>query len=382
MKTITARSTSELRARAARTSIRVTLLLLLFLPFSATVEALEAEATGQLLAGLTTAPPPGVRIPAATLQEYARSASSRWVDYERHIGAPMQKWALGELHQTKGGVVFYPFSGPDFATVYHLYPEAGRYVLVALQRAQPLPSFEKASAAEIETFLSRFGEAWKQFAQIGFFRTNDLDDDAKQAGMRIGITAPLAAFATRTRFRIAAVAPMRINAEGTDLEAHPGDRADPATWDSVRLSLERDGRKVDLDYVRVNLSDASLNANPAVRAWVERMAANRTLLKAASHLLQNPRFTIVRDALLAHAPSIVQDETGIDYAQLAKAFEVKLYGNFSKPHPIFNQESQRSLAHAYKSNANVRPLPFRVSYQRLPEANLQVAVRTRAEAKK
>ena len=129
--------------------------------------------------------------------------------------------------------------------------------------------------------------------------------------------------------------------------------------------------------MRVNLSDASLNANPAVRAWIERMAAQRTLLKAASHLLQNPRFTIVRDALLAHAPSVVQDETGIEYTRLAKAFEVKLYGNFSKPHPIFNQESQRALAHAYKATSDVRPLPFRVSYQRQPEANLQVAVRTR-----
>ena len=382
MKPISARSTTVPPARAARASIRVILFLLLFLPFITPVRALEAEATGRLLAGLATAPPQGVRVSAAALQDYARSASSRWADYERHIGEPMQKWALAELHQTKGGTVFYPFSGPDFATVYHLYPEAGRYVLVALQRAQPLPQLEKASAAEIATLMMRFGEAWKQFAQIGFFRTNDLDDDAKQAGVRIGITAPLTAFAVRTGFKIVAVAPMRINADGTSLEAHPGDRADPATWDSVRISLERDGRKVELDYVRINLSDASLNANPAVRTWVERMAANRTLLKAASHLLQNPRFTIVRDALLAHAPSVVQDETGIDYAQLAKAFEVKLYGNFSKPHPIFNQESQRSLAHAYKSNANVRPLPFRVSYQRLPEANLQVAVRTRAEAKK
>ena len=165
--------------------------------------------------------PAGVRIAATTLQDYARSASARWADYERHIGEPMQKWALAELPQTKG-IVFYPFSGPDFATVYHLYPGAERYVLVALQRAQPMPAFDKASAAEIASFMSRFGEAWKQFAQIGFFRTNDLDDDAKQAGIRIGITAPLTAFAVRTGFRIVAVAPMRINAEGTDLEAHPG----------------------------------------------------------------------------------------------------------------------------------------------------------------
>ena len=112
-------------------------------------------------------------------------------------------------------------------------------------------------------------------------------------------------------------------------------------------------------------------------AWIERMAANRTVLKAASHLLQDARFRIVRDALLARAPSIVQDETGIEYTRLAQAFDVKLYGRFSKPHPLFNQESQRALAQAYKVAGEVKPLPFRVSYQRQPEANLQVAVRTR-----
>jgi hypothetical protein len=143
----------------------------------------------------------------------------------------------------------------------------------------------------------------------------------------------------------------------------------------VRITLEREGRKVLLDYVRANLSDASLNANPAVHTWIESLAKQRTVLKAASHLLQGERFGIVRDALLTHAPSIVQDETGIEYTRLIKAFNVTLYGQFSKPHQLFNQDAQRALAQAYKSGTDIKPLPFRVSYQRLPEANLQVAVR-------
>ena len=362
-------------ARVARSGARHAVLLVVVWLLAPQAPALEVETTARLLAGLAPVPPADVRLSATTLQDYARNASAHWSEYERRIGRPMQKWAAAELQQTKGGIIFYPFSGPDFATAYHLYPEAGRYVLVALQRAQPPPALNKASAADAAAFLARFGDSWKQFAQIGFFRTLDLDDEAKQSGIRAGTTAPLLAFAARSGFKIAAIAPVHVNAAGTDLETHPGSHADASTWDSVRISLERDARKVELDYVRVNLSDASLNANPAVRAWIERMAANRTLLKAASHLPQDPRFTIVRDALLAHAPTIVQDETGIEYTRLQQTFDVKLYGNFSKPHPIFNQQSQRALAHAYKTSADVRPLPFRVSYQRLPESNLQVAVR-------
>jgi len=364
-------------APRARLRCWYALVVLLGTLLAGDVRAVDVDATARFLAGLTTAPPAGVRIAATTLQDFARSASAHWLEYERRIGEPMQKWALAEIPQTQGGIVFYPFSGPDFVTVHHLYPDAGRYVLVALQRAQPPPALDKASAADVATFMARFRESWKQFAQIGFFRTNDLDDDAKQVGIRAGMTAPLLAFAARAGYKVVDIVPVRVNADGTDLEAHPGERTDAATWDSVRISLERQSRKFELDYVRVNLSDASLNAHPAVRAWIERMATQRTLLKAASHLLQNPRFTIVRDALIAQAPSIVQDETGIEYTRLAKTFQVRLYGNFSKPHPIFNQESQRALAHAYKATADVRPLPFRVSYQRQPEANLQVAVRSR-----
>ena len=111
--------------------------------------ASDVDATARLIAGLVTTVPDGVKLSEATLHEYARNASSRWGEYERRIGEPMQKWAQAELEQRAGGTVFYPFSGPDFATVHRLYPQADRYVLVALQRAERPPLLSRASAAEL-----------------------------------------------------------------------------------------------------------------------------------------------------------------------------------------------------------------------------------------
>jgi hypothetical protein len=342
----------------------------------AAAASLEPDTTARILAGLETRVPPRLHVSEAMLGDYARAASSRWAEYERRIGVPMQQWAQAELPAARGATIFYPFAGPDFATVQRLYPEAARYVLVALQRAEAPPALEKASSVHLAEFLGRFGEAWKQFSQIGFFRTLDLDEEAKKPGLRAGTTGPLLAFAVRAGYRVISVDPVRIDAAGGELESHPGARGDPATWSSVRIVLEKDARKVVLDYVRMNLADAALGARPEQRAWIERMAANPTVLKAASHLLQTARFAIVRDALLARAPSIVQDETGIDYGVLAKTFDVKLYGRFTKPHSLFDKDAQRSLAEAYSTQPTVKPLTFRVSYQRQPEANLQVAVRS------
>jgi hypothetical protein len=276
--------------------------------------------------------------------------------------------------------VFYPFSGPDFPTICQLYPGAARYVLVATQRAGPPPTLDRYSPQELSAFLARFGRAWGQFASTGFFRTNDLDADARHAGIRVGATGPLMAFAARLGYEIAAVDPVRINADGTDLELHPGSRADDSTWESVRLTLVKSGQEVLLDYVRIDLSDQNLKRDRAGHVWVERMAANPTVLKAASHLPQKPHFSILRNAVLSKAPSIWQDETGIEYAKLAETFTVTLYGRFTKPHRIFAPGSQVSLAAAYETSTNVKPLPFIAGYQKEPGASVQVAVRSRVYA--
>lgn len=337
--------------------------------------SLGPDGTARVLAGMATSVPAGVPIPEAKIAEYARRATAHWHEYERRIGEPMQKWSSTELAPVVGGTVFYPFSGPDFATVHRMYPQANRYVLVAMQRAEAPPVLESATAADLASFMGRFAEAWKQFAQIGFFRTLDLDEEAKQQGLRAGTTTPMIAFAVRSGFTVNSVEPIRIAQSGADIEPHPGPRSERSTWNSVRITMQAGPRRVLLDYVRMNLSDASLDEHPGERIWVERMAAHPTMLKAASHLLQSARFAIVRDALLERAPSILQDETGIEYTALTNVFDVKLYGNFNKPHPLFNQEAQKALAQAYKTQTNVKPLTFRVSYQRQPEANLQVANR-------
>jgi len=348
------------------------------LPAPAAADALAPDTVARILAGMETAVPAGLHVPEPRLAEYAKKAAAQWQEYERRIGTPLHNWARTELVAASGATIFYPFSGPDFATVQRVYPEASRYVLVAMQRAEPPPALERASAADLAVFMSRFGDAWKQFAQIGFFRTLDLDEDAKQAGLRAGTITPMLAFAVRSGYRVVAVDPVRVNESGNDLEVHPGPRGDRSTWNSVRITLQAGNRRILLDYVRMNLADASLGEKPAERAWIERMAAHRTVLKAASHLLQSPRFGILRDALLERAPSILQDETGIEYTALTRSFDVKLYGRFTKPHHLFNQEGQKALAQAYKDHhLDVKPLSFRVSYQRQPEANLQVANRAR-----
>jgi TonB family protein len=362
------------QGRAAHVTVRAVVFVAGMLSALASAAALEPVETARVLAGLEPAPSGLSALARPLIAPYARAVSERWQEYQRRIGEPMRAWAGAELDGAAGATVFYPFSGPDFPTVQQLYGGAGRFILVANQRADPPPPLARYSPQELSAFLALFRAGWERFARLGFFLTKDLDADAGLPGIRVGVTGPLMAFAARAGYDVVAVDPVRLTADGADLEPAPGDRANRSTWESVRLTLAQDGRIVLLDYVRMDLSDGYLARQRASRTWLEGASANRTVLKSASHLPQHPQFSIVRNAIASRAPSIWQDETGIEYGLLARDHAVSLYGRFTKPHRLFPSGAQRSLAVAYE-RGRAKPLGFRVGYEKEAGSSVQVARR-------
>jgi hypothetical protein len=301
---------------------------------------------------------------AARLMAGLKEVSANWNAYESKIGRPMQKWACSELAEDDGVTVFYPFSGPDLPTVVHLYPDADRYVLVSIEKAEAPPQSRRDS----EGYLAAFVKAWRLYGTLGFFRTEDLE------GANSGMTGPLMAFAALLGFQVESVEPIRLEKGAQDFAPSPG-----AEWDSVRLTLRKGGRQVLVDYVRMDLRDGWLKQVAHERNWLDLMASNPTVIKAASHLPQDPEFTVLRDSILRNAPTIVQDETGIAYDMLAQEFAVRLYGRFTRANGLFNGRHS-SLATAYRVGGAAKPLPFLFGYEKDAGPAVQVAVRKSARA--
>ena len=76
---------------------------------------------------------------------YAQEVSTYWREYDHRIGRPLRQWACKELDRSEGVTVFYPFSGPDLPWAYQLFPEADRYVLVAMEKAEAPPLMQVES---------------------------------------------------------------------------------------------------------------------------------------------------------------------------------------------------------------------------------------------
>lgn len=321
----------------------------------------------------------GLDAPSAERKAFQKQTTRAWTNYEKQVGQALLNWAAKEVAYSGGDTVFYPFSGPDFLTVERVYPNAARYVLVALQKALK-PSYpENMNEKQRQTFEKKLGDAWNKFGRLGYFRTEDLDEDQRDKNSNLGVTTILMAFAARLGYEVVQVAPLGFNASKGEWESLP---ASEANWNSVRLSLQKEGRKVTLDYLSMDLSDDGLRAQKAQRDWMKLMAGQPTLLKAASHLLQEPYFEILRKMLVSAAPVVVQDETGLDYKDLGKIGTVKLYGNFIKPQVLFKTTRQPALAAAYKAEKSKNELPFAFSYLKKSEMrSMQIARRPQPAGK-
>lgn len=346
-----------------------------FVLCAATAQLAAAESAAQR-AALYYA---GLDAPSAERKTFQKQMKRVWKDYDKQIGSIMSGWSEKEVAYAGGGTVFYPFSGPDFLTIDRMYPNAERYVMVALQKATKPTYPESMDKEQREAFEKKLNIAWNRFGILGYFRTDDLDEDQRDKKSRMGTTAILMAFAVLQGYEVLDVTPLGFNPEISEWEPMS---AGESTWSSVRLSMQKSGRKVTLDYVSLDLSDGGLRSAKQRSIWLKNMAAHPTLLKAASHLLQEAYFSSLRDMIVSAAPIVVQDETGLNYKDLAKIGPVTLYGNFIKPLGLFKSTKQLTLAEAYKTAKEKKKLPFAFSYIKNSEMRSVQVARRAVQAEK
>jgi hypothetical protein len=354
-------------------------LSLLLASLAATSEAsTHPDVLAHEYAGLPAANSTAAALPVEGWKKPAKPqfspAKAAWDSYEKFIGKPLRKWTAEEVAPPAGGTVFYPFSGPDFVTVAQMYPEAERYILVAIQPAGEVVDTHTMPPAAAAAFKAKFNAEWIKFGYLGFFRTLDLNENTASTRGRLTSTPVMMAFAAALGFRVESVVPLQFNENTSEFD--PVEESNAKKWTSVRLDLSKDGRKVTLDYVSMDLSDSFLKSHPPELAWVRKAAAHPTLLKAASHLLPKPYFSACRAAVVDAAPLLIQDETGLEYGDLKKMGTVTLYGRFAGVFRLFNQSSQRELAAAYLQAGQRGVLPFAFSYQKsASQRSLQVVRR-------
>ncbi len=107
-------------------------------------------------------------------QGYSNQVYPNWNQYVAKIANPMMAWSQKEAPVFRE-TVFYPFSGSDFSTVYRIYPNVRRDVMVAAQRAYQPIDLRTLNPATLDHRLNVLTAAWENYGRNGFVVTEHLD---------------------------------------------------------------------------------------------------------------------------------------------------------------------------------------------------------------
>ncbi len=245
--------------------------------------------------------------------------------------------------------LLYPFGGPDAMHAIALFGDAPRALLVGLEPTGFLPDVGPRADSEYFTAL---GAAMGDLHRLTFFRTRAMSGDLAELGVLPLLVATVVRMGGRVS-RVARLSPTRV----------------AIAWISPGGGPRR------LDYAQADLSNGSLARHPEHVALLRELGPSVTLLKAASFLLGEPRFSSARRLLLEVSDAVVQDDSGLPFASFDDAWSVHLFGRYAPPSRPFEDRRQPDLEAAF-AERRPPPLPFGLGYQVRPRtSSLVVAVK-------
>jgi hypothetical protein len=316
--------------------------------------------------------------------EFAYSFDRDWEKYGKIQMAPMRKWAERELSKpiSSGLTVFYPFSGPDFISPYTLFPNAGTYVLVALEPIGNIPDFQAMNCKDFDSFFADMRKSLHDLLSDNYFISAHM-----QMGMESkeldGVLPLLLFFMARANIRILAVEYWFMEPDGTiqKVPASDGGASGPGeAIPGVRISFESaalPGKPQTLYYFQVNLYNRYFRRNSHFMPFLQNFGPFITFMKSVPYVMFNERASVARRFVLHQSRYILQEDSGIPSSYLDPSlWDLQLYGVYNEPISIFRQYYQKDLARMYKIGGDIRPLPFGIGFHFLVDtANLMLATR-------
>lgn len=310
----------------------------------------------------------------STWTRYARSFNQTWARFEKSHLAPMRAWASRELG-TATATIFYPFSGPDFANMYTLFPRAKTYLMVALEPVGKIPDF---SAINEEQFFAGLQRSLYELLQINFFVTEKLKTSLQEADMK-GILPVLLFFLSREQTRVLDVRYWVMKPDGAIEESSATGPRKLCRGDIPGVRIDFVGAPSDepqtLYYFRFNLRNNFLQQNQQFVAFLKSFGPLTTFAKAASYLMHKPDFSEIRQFILDQSLYVLQGDSAIPVKYFDPGvWHLRFYGNYTAPITLFKNRQQQDLAEIYKKGAGVYPLPFGIDYRhRVKTSNLMFA---------
>jgi len=313
--------------------------------------------TARYLAGLSGSGRSEIALPRSSPQwkGHASRMDGLWATHRaRRSHLRGFRSSLGGLG---GGTVFYPFGGPDYLHASALFPGANTYILVGLEGVDALPELSTLSASELSRGLNGIANSLKTVTGASYFITKDMRVDLNSTRFR-GALPLILAMAAREGQSVRTVRAVGLDGAGNVVSRSAG--ASCPGW-----HIQAGGKTIY--YFKEDLSNGGLGDRRLLK-FASSKGSPTVFVKSASYLMHGGGFSTIRNYILNSGKGLVQDPSGVPYRYIRDAgWDIKLYGNYTGPLPLFSGHHQADLAAAYRNRTHpVKPLRFGMGYLRNP----------------
>jgi hypothetical protein len=333
----------------------------------------SADDTARFLAGM---PPSALSSLAvyqkdAFWQQHARNFDAAWAKLDKQQLSKIRVFVSKNFNNPQP-VLFYFFSGADFLYADAFFPSADTYIMAGLEPPGPVPDVSKLSRGEIAVGLRELRASLDSVLNYSFFRTRSMRIDFGKA--RFPGTLPvLMTFLARSGKTIYDVSLIDLQSDGS---VHPAeDKVPNATAHGAKIVFSDNiGKKRTLYYFSTDLSNGGIKTSGFTQ-FCDTFAHGDSFVKSASYLMHQDNFSSVRDYLLNHSTSLLEDDSGIPVRFFAHGWRLHPYGRYVGPIPLFRGQYQSQLSKVFGKDRTT-PIDFGLGYRWRPnESNLLLAVK-------
>lgn len=297
---------------------------------------------------------------------YSRRISGKWKSFQAKNIVRIENWSEKHVPRKVVSDLFYPFGGPDILNALLFFPQVENYYLFGLEPAGKIPDPFDSKRKDLISSLKKFEVAMREILSHSFFHTKKMKVRLGARDQFNNVFSILLFFMSRLEYEIVNFRYVYVSKDGKikEIKNLAGKQASSGVEFLIRkpgLANNQGIKKVY--FISTNLSDYGLNAHRGISTLFQEKTDMATMLKAASYLMFMPSFDDIRSIILSRSRVIFQDPSGIPflYYKNNPQWEVKLYGRYIRPIPLFRSRCQPDLAQYMKKWSNGR-VPFEYGY--------------------
>jgi len=267
-------------------------------------------------------------------------------------------------------VAFYMFSGPDFLYVDQFLPKASVYVMCGKESMGPPP--DPLKITNLGAALHNLEEAMQSSLRFSFFITKDMKVDLQSQELN-GTLPILYVFLARADKSITDVTYGSLSSGGRFEEGRAGAGGSPGV--KIDYVDNHSGQKQTVYYFTTDISDGGLGSSGFLK-FCDGFGVGSSFLKSSSYLMFESGFDRIRNFILDHSNTIVQDDAGIPISYFNRdKWNIRVFGTYVGPIEIFKQHYQPQLKEIFDQSAPP-PIDFNFGYRwNYKESHVIVATR-------